>query len=383
MRIAFYLDDGLICGGAERVAQSLLCHWVDAGWEVYLISRRGAKADFYEQPAGVKRIALVPDAGRPISPAVRHTPRWLPGRSLLRFFLEARRLRRHLAMIAPDVAIAFLTPGNTKLIAAAIGLGCRVVVSERTDLCARRYPLMWRLLRRLLYPRAALVTANTREAVEVLARYVPREKLAWLPNPVHLPPEDALAGAGSSRRIVCAGRLIPDKRHALLIEAFAMLDASHREWRLDICGDGPLREELQAMIKKLGLHGRIVLHGQTNDMERHWLDAGIFVLPSAYEGTPNALLEAMAHALPCIVSDSISCAKALVTDTGAGVLFSSGNAANLAEKLATLAADPALRRAMGRNGREALENSPYATACAQWDETILRVANHSRESPAP
>lgn len=383
MRLAFYLDDGLICGGAERVAQTLLRHWTDAGWEVYLISRRGATADFYAQPGRVKRIALVPNNERPVSQAARHTPRWLPGRSLLRFFLEARRLRRHLAMIAPDVAIAFLTPGNTKLIAAAIGLDCRVIVSERTDLRARRYPLMWRLLRRMLYPRADLVTANAREAVEILARYVPREKLAWLPNPVHLPSEDALASAGSSRRIVCAGRLIPDKRHALLIKAFAMLGASHREWQLDICGDGPLRDELQSMIGNLGLHDRVVLHGQTSDMEKHWRDAEIFVLPSAYEGTPNALLEAMAHALPCIVSDSISCARTLVADAGAGVLFSSGNAADLAEKLVILITDPALRRAMGRSGRETLAHSPYVSACACWNEAIFRVTDPSRESAAP
>lgn len=383
MRLAFYLDDGLVCGGAERVACSLLRHWSNAGWEVHLISRRGAAADFYPQPQGAKRSALMPARSRQALTNPQPTLRWLPGRSLLRFVLEAMYLRRHLKAIAPDVAVAFLTPGNTKLLAAASGLGCRVVVSERTDLRARRYPLMWRVLRRLFYPRADLVSANTPGSLDVMAHYVSGDRLVFLPNPVDLPADEELAYPESSRRIVCAGRLIPDKRHLLAIEAFALLDETGSDWHLDILGDGPLRHFLAEEIRRLGLQDRIILHGNVHDVTRYFREAAIFILPSAYEGTPNALLEAMAHALPCVVSDSISCAKALVADTGAGVLFSSGNAADLAEKLATLTADPAVRRAMGRSGSEALVSSPYATAYLQWDEAILRAAGLSRESPAP
>jgi glycosyltransferase involved in cell wall biosynthesis len=380
MRLAFYLDDGLICGGAERVAHSLLSHWSDAGLDVYLISRRGAEADFYDQPPGIKRLSLMSPSGPPLPTKPERRSYRLPGRSLLRFVVEALRLRRLLVSIHPDIAIAFLTPGNAKLLAATRGLDCRVVVSERTDMRARRYPLMWRMLRRLLYPRAALVTANARDAIEVLSSYVRRDRLAWLPNPVHLPPEDeAIHRASPQLRMVSAGRLIPSKRNALLIEAFAMFCATHDEWRLDIYGDGPLHGELQAMIKERGLQHRVTLCGQVDDLDRHFRGSQIFVLPSAYEGTPNALLEAMAHGLPCVVSDSVSCAEDLVANTGAGMLFASGNPADLADKLAVLADCPSSRHSMGRNGRYTLACSPHADAHRLWDAAVLGTSEPSSE----
>jgi len=383
MRIAFYLDDGLVCGGAERIARALLRHWVEAGWEVHLISRHAAEADFYEHPPGVERHALMQNTGRPALARPRSTPLWLPGRSLLRFVFEALLLRRRLNIIAPDVAIAFLTPGNVKLLAAAVGLKCRTIVSERIDIRAHRYALMWHILRRLLYKRADLVTANIPAALDAMASYVPSRQLAYLPNPIVFPSPESLAVAEHSRRILFVGRLVPQKLPSLLIDAFSLLrTGASVGWCLDIVGDGSLREVLAGEIQQHGLQDYVVLHGNVHDIDYHYRKAAIFVLPSAYEGTPNALLEAMVHALPCIVSDSISCAKTLVADSGAGVLFSSDNAADLAEKLATLIADPAVRRAMGRSGREALANSPYATACAQWDAAVLGVAGLSRESPA-
>lgn len=384
MRIAFYLDDGLICGGAERIACALLRHWADAGWEIHLIGRRTAETDFYEQPPGVERHALTQCTGRPAPARPRSASLRLPGRSLLRFVFEALLLRRRLNSIAPDVAIAFLTPGNVKLLAAAAGLKCGTLVSERIDIRAHRYALMWRILRRLLYRRADLITANIHAALDAMTAYVPDGKLAYLPNPVVFPSPESLAAPEHSRRIVFVGRLVPQKHPSLLIEAISLLNPNASAgWCLDIVGDGPLREVLAVEILRRGLQDHVVLHGNVHDIDRYYRKAAFFVLPSAYEGTPNALLEAMAHALPCIVSDSIACARALVADTGAGMLFSSGNGADLAEKLAGLIADPALRRAMGRSGREALANSPYVSACAQWDEAILRVANLSQESPAP
>lgn len=375
MRLAFYLDDGLVCGGAERVAHSLLNHWSDAGLDIYLISRRGAEADFYHLPQNIKRLSLMPPFAHSIPKHPGPGAYRLPGRSLLRFIVETFRLRRHLVSIAPDVVIAFLTPGNAKLLAATRGLDCRVVVSERTDMRARRYPLMWRVLRRLLYPRADLVTANARDAIDVLAHYVRKDKLIYLPNPVHLPQE---TGADRQLHMVSAGRLIPSKRHALLIEAFSSFSTTHVEWKLDIFGDGPLREELQSMIEERGLQHRVTLCGQVTDLDKHLHDsASIFVLPSAYEGTPNALLEAMAYGLPCIVSDSVTCAEELVADTNSGMLFASGNPADLADKLAALAECPATRHAMGRNSRSALAHSPHADAYRIWDTAILGTAGSS------
>lgn len=383
MRIVFYLDDGLICGGAERVARALLRHWVEVGWEVHLISRRGAEADFYPQPQGIKRNALIGVSENKLPTKPRLVPSRLPGRSLLRFAFEALRLRRHLKTIAPDIAIAFLTPGNVKLLAAAAGLSCGVIVSERIDIRAHRYTPLWRILRRLLYPRAHLVTANISATLDAMARYVSSHQLVHLPNPVVLPPDDALAVPETSRRIIFVGRFVAQKNPMLLIEASSILKNLCADWHIDILGDGPLHNVLAVEIHKYGLQDRVVLHGNVHDVARHYREAAIFVLPSAYEGTPNALLEAMAHALPCIVSDSVACAQLLVVDTDAGLTFAAGDSTDLARRLIALVEDPGRRKEMGLRARRAVATSDSATAFAQWDAAILRACHPAREAAHP
>lgn len=380
MRLAFYLDDGLVCGGAERVARALLRHWVDVGWEVHLISRRGPEADFYPQSQGIKRSALMGTTENKLPARPRTVPRRLPGRSLLRFAFEALLLRRHLKAIAPDIAIAFLTPGNVKLLAAAAGLSCCVIISERIDIRAHRYTPLWRILRRLLYPRAHLVTANISATLDAMAHYVSGHQLVHLPNPVVLPPDEALAVPETSRRIIFVGRLVPQKHPMLLIEALSILKDLCADWHLDILGDGPLHDALVAEIDRCGLQGRVVLHGNVHDVALHFREAAIFVLPSAYEGTPNALLEAMAHALPCVVSDSVACAQPLVVDADAGLTFTSGDSADLARQLVALVEDPLRRKEKGLCARQAITASDSATAFAQWDAAILRACHLARET---
>lgn len=382
MRLAFYMDDGIVCGGAERVALRLLEHWHASGATVYLISRHSAEGDFYTVPAGVQRISLDGSAsgsgevGRPARPhgAGFRVSRFLPFRSFIRLLYESLRLRRVLRRIDADVTVAFLTPANVKLLISAFGLRCKVVVSERNDTRAYRYPIMWRVLRRLLYRRADMVTANMAGAIQDMAAYVPESRLAFVPNPVELPPDELLARADRSNRIVSVGRLVSYKRHLMLIQAFASLNDEFHAWELDIVGDGPMRPELEKMIAEHGLCGRVHLHGLIRDVDTFYRAGGIFVLPSSVEGTPNALLEAMAHALPCIVSDSISGAHDYIEEGITGFTFSSSSTVELTRRIEFLAHSPELRSEIGKKARDKLKVIAPATAYQAWDRVIELVA---------
>lgn len=378
MRLAFYLDDGLVCGGAERVALRLLGHWRASGAVVHLISRHSADGDFYPMPEGVRRIALdgvAPGAGgtgRPArAPGLRaRLSRFLPFRSFIRLIYESLQLRRALRGIDADVAVAFLTPGNVKLLLAAEGLRCKVVVSERNDTRSYRYPLLWRVLRRLLYRRADQVTANMVAALRDMGAYVPESRLALVPNPVDCPPDDALARPDCSKRIVSVGRLVSYKRHLMLIEAFAALADEFGDWELDIVGEGPMRPELERAIAGLGLAGRVHLHGLCRDVAARYRAGAMFVLPSSVEGTPNAMLEAMAHGLPCIVSDSLSGALDHVDEGVTGLAFAAGSAAELTRWIEALARTPEWRREMGAEARRRLLANARDSAYPAWDRVI-------------
>ena len=103
--------------------------------------------------------------------------------------------------------------------------------------------------------------------------------------------------------IVTCGRLVEQKNHALLIDAFSEVLKKYPFVTLKIYGEGALREKLQHQINDLGLEKKAFLMGATSDVEKVLQTADLFVLSSDYEGMPNALMEAMAAGVPCISTD--------------------------------------------------------------------------------
>lgn len=126
--------------------------------------------------------------------------------------------------------------------------------------------------------------------------------------------------------IGAVGRLEPQKRFDLLIAAFAALRETHPSAQLLIAGDGSRKQNLQAEIEARGLGSCCRLPGQVDDVPlfHHALD--VFVQSSDYEGTPNAVLEAMALETPIVATD-VGGTTELVTDGREGLIVPPGNVA--------------------------------------------------------
>jgi glycosyltransferase involved in cell wall biosynthesis len=128
------------------------------------------------------------------------------------------------------------------------------------------------------------------------------------------------------------GRLEPQKRFDLLIEAFSALHRVRPELRLRIAGDGSLRSALQHQIDAAGLAGAARLTGHVEDVAgfHHGLD--LFVQSSDYEGTPNAVLEAMAFETPLVATSAGGTAE-LVEDGVHGVVIPPGDISTLTKTM--------------------------------------------------
>ena len=124
-------------------------------------------------------------------------------------------LRATLRTIAPDTVLSLITVTNVMTILATRGLSVRTLVSERNDLQLDRHHRGLEALRRWVYPWADVVTANTHGALSDLERFVPKPKLAYLPNPVRVPVSHEKV-AYTAPTFVCAARLAPPEgdRHA-------------------------------------------------------------------------------------------------------------------------------------------------------------------------
>jgi glycosyltransferase involved in cell wall biosynthesis len=159
-------------------------------------------------------------------------------------------------------------------------------------------------------------------------------------------------GPGEPLVILTVGRLAPEKGQVGLVEAFALAVRRGMNARLVIVGGGPDEGAIRDAVSAHGLSDRVVLAGrqpEANVLEA-MAQAHLFVLSSLAEGLPVVLMEALALELP-VVAPAIAGIPELVADGETGLLFPAGKWEELADRMATLAADPVLRGRLAAAGR--------------------------------
>ena len=160
------------------------------------------------------------------------------------------------------------------------------------------------------------------------------------------------------------GRLVPEKRPELLIEAFKKLDTVKS---LVIAGGGSDTSEYEASLREAAQgDNRIVFTGFVNGepLEELYSNCYAYVLPSDVEGMPMSLLEAMAYGCCCVTSDIPECADVLAGD---GVTFEKGSADSLRSALRDLLADAGRAGALGTAAKAHVEKT------YNWDSVVERT----------
>ncbi len=152
-------------------------------------------------------------------------------------------------------------------------------------------------------------------------------------------------------RIVALGMLGPRKGTPELLDALAAPPMRSLEWDAVIAGNGTV-DEARTRAEALGISSRIEIPGWVDGVAvaKILATADVFVLPSHNEGLPMAILEAMGAAVPVVTTPVGAIPELVVAETG--ILVNPGCAAELAEALAKLVSNPALRTQLGTNGRE-------------------------------
>lgn len=143
----------------------------------------------------------------------------------------------------------------------------------------------------------------------------------------------------------------PQKNLALLIRAFAPLTALHTEAHLLLVGSGEQEPMLRTLVSEHRVEARVHFLGIRHDVMEILNASDIFALSSDWEGTPMAVMEAMASRLP-IVSTAVGGVPELVEHGIAGILVPQGDVVALREALATLITQPELRHQMGEAARQ-------------------------------
>lgn len=188
-----------------------------------------------------------------------------------------------------------------------------------------------------------------------------KEACWWLkPRQMHLIPNAVLEPEEyrsqtldqQKLRVLGVGRLYPEKRWAWFLDVLKSLEATNTSlnWEVRILGEGPLRAELESLIVNMSLQHRVSLPGYTSQVSRELAEASILVLCSSYEGSPNVVLEAMAHGIP-IVSTKVGDLSDIVENGKSGFLIDISDKEGFVRHLDLLLRDAKLREFMGVEGK--------------------------------
>ncbi|MBP6016366.1 MAG: glycosyltransferase [Candidatus Promineofilum sp.] len=361
---------------------------VDDGWDVHVVCQESAVADWDKLPSLAGRLAL----RRRVHAQWQHEPHWVVILLWLPVFLLTL-LRapgatvRYWRVVGPefgaatlkqfymDAAIIALQPAILHYEFGALAvdklylkraLGCRLSVSFRGyDLNyvglddPDYYGQLWATVDAI-----HLLGHDLRR--RALRRGCPPDKpYALIPPAIDVgffAPADgarqpATIGPDRPLRILSVGRLEWKKGYEYALSAVRLLGERGVPFEYHIVGDGSFLESLAFARYELGLEDRVTFRGAQPHpavLERmKWAD--VFLHPAVSEGFCNAVIEAQAMRLPVVAADADGLAEN-VADGETGFVVARRDAAALADKLALLAGDPALRRRIGAAGRARVEN---------------------------
>lgn len=269
----------------------------------------GVAVDLILIKAGGGHLAAIPPGVRIIKLNARTSLFSLPW--LIRYL---RRERPMALLAAKDRAarVALLArrlAGVSTRVVLRLGMHLSQSLAGKTRLqkALRYYPVRW------LYPWADGIVCVSEGMADDLAEItgLPRRHLKVIANPTVTPelqrlaaeePDDVWFNEPGPPMIIAVGRLTRQKGFDVLLRSFARLQEQQPS-RLLILGEGRDRRQLEEEIRRLGLSGRVQMPGFVDNPYAYLARADLFVLSSRFEGSPNALKEALALGTPVVATD--------------------------------------------------------------------------------
>ena len=351
MKVIFVIVS-LAGGGAERVIAILANQFVKKGIDVTIMMTAGDTVAYQLD----KRVQLLCIGGT-------------SGGSMRLRLQRIRKMRDYFKTNKDAIIISFGPGTSFFAVAASLFLGHKMIISERNDpaICPHKK------LRDIVYARANRLVFQTEDAMNCFPKVI-KNKGMIIPNPV---------GAGlpvyegeRKKTIVAVGRLEAQKNHKMLLEAFAMFHKMYPDYKLQLLGEGSLKETLENQAKQLKIEDDVIFEGFVSNVPDKIKDAGMYVLSSDYEGISNSLLEAMAMGLPSVSTDCpIGGSKLCIEPYENGILTPLKDAMAFAQAMEKIASDEAFAQKISRNAANIREKYSEENISNMWIELMKKMSS--------
>ncbi len=366
MKIAYCILGTFNSGGMERVLANKTNYLAKLGHDISIITTdQKNRKPYFDLHASIKQIDL----------GINYTENNSSG-LLKKIFdyprkqaLHKKLLAEKLSEIQPDICVSLFDH--------EVGL-----LPDMNDGSKKIVEIHFSRFKRLQYGRKGLwklidkyrsnKDLRTVQKFDKFVVLTQEDKSYWgdLPNIVVIPNANSFPVAQrsqlDSKNVIAVGRYDYQKRFEDLIDVWKLVHQEEPDWKLNIFGKGPERENLQNQINKLGLEDTLILKEPVRDIDKQYLSSSMIAMTSRYEGLPMALLEGQASGLP-LISYTCKCGpKDIIQEGKNGYLLEEGDKVGMANKILTLIRDPELRDSMGQQAFEMSNNFSEAMVMEKW-----------------
>lgn len=352
MRICFLEGDMSRSGGTERMT-AWLANRLSKDHSVSVLSLRlGGDSVFFPLEHGVSHQVLPPYPGK------------------LGIGKQIRWIHRYVKENCIDWVINVDMGMGFYGILAAKGTCARTITWEHGNYYnnwgSRLFPYMRRFAAR---HSDALVVLTNRDRENYLRNIRRCAPVYVMPNPAE---EKENVFDPGSRMILSVGHLLKNKGYHRVVEMAEKLLPGHPGWEWVICGEGPERQSLEAMIREKGLEDRVKLAGLVRDMDEMYRKAAMVVMTSDMEGLPMVLLEGKARSLPLVSFDIMTGPSDIIDDGVNGCLVEPFDVEAMAEKIGKLIDDPLLRRHYSERSILRMDRFREEEIVNKWENLLIK-----------
>lgn len=282
--------------------------------------------------------------------------------------------RENIKKIKPDITISYNLQGAYFSLLIGKSVCGKILYSERGDPYDSEYSGLLGKVRDYTCRHVDALVFQSEGAKDFFTIEKKQSSIV-IHNSVTVPQDQYPIAEKRDNRIVTVGRLHPQKNPHLLLNAFSKIASKYPDIQLDFYGDGEMHDELQDKINHLGLEHRVTLHPSRKDIFDCIRTARLFVLPSDYEGMPNALMEAMSLGLPCISADCRpGGARTLIEDGKNGFIVPVRNTNALADKISYLLDNPDIAEQIANEARHLGETHTNEVIFDKWNKFLKSLS---------
>lgn len=357
-----FVTSSLQGGGAQRVLVNIANQFAQNGWETHLICFVADNMpDLYSVDNSIN---------------LHHLPR---GYTIKDKIVPkcAKMLRNLIEEISPDILIPFLMPVTAYTFLAAKKLGIKIIVSERNDPIYTPKDPYWRKKRDYIFKNADGCIFQTENAYEYFKKKC-SSKYAIIMNPIDLSNarSDIVTANKRSHRVVCVGKYEAQKNLDFLLDVFNSFLQTHPDYSLEIYGNDYHKRRLLLKQKAiaLGIENKVHFNDACPNIFDVIYDARMCVLPSKYEGMPNALIESVSLGVPSIASDCPAYGGRQIVKNGEnGFLLPVDNKNEFLTKMQLLADDDELSDKFTIEGKKIKNKFDINEIFPIWENLVRNV----------